>query len=104
MAAPSKIITAPFTAVGNALEEIGRQLGFAGKVLLQIPAVLRPKRMSVVLNLMSDITIVAGALIVGGGMIFVIFSLSFFVGTDVGLLGFMGLHMFGAEALYGMVA
>jgi len=73
MATPSTIIRKPYEAVAGALEEVGRQLGFAGKVLFQVPAVLRPKRMNVVLNLMSDITIGAGALIVGGGMIFVIF-------------------------------
>src|SRR5205085_3720912 len=104
MAAPSTIIRKPYEAVAGALEEVGRQLGFAGKVLLQIPAVLRPKRMSVVLNLMSDITIGAGALIVGGGMIFVIFSMSFFTGTEVGLQGFKGLQQIGAQSFTGLVA
>src|SRR3954469_19852034 len=104
MATPSTIIKKPYEAVGNALEEVGRQLGFFGKVLVQIPAVLRPKRMSVVLNLMSDITIGAGALIVGGGMIFVIFSMSFFVGTEVGLQGFKGLEQIGAQSFTGLVA
>ena len=104
MAAPSNIIRKPYEAVAGALEEVGRQLGFAGKVLVQIPAVLRPKRMSVVLNLMSDITIGAGALIVGGGMIFVIFSMSFFTGTEVGLQGFKGLQQIGAESFTGLVA
>ena len=46
---------------------------------------------SVVFGLVSDITIGAGALIVGGGMVFVIFSMSFFTGTEVGLQGFKGL-------------
>ena len=57
MAAPSTIIRKPYEAVAGALEEVGRQLGFAGKVLVQIPAALRPKRLSVVFALMSDITI-----------------------------------------------
>src|SRR5438477_8939699 len=104
MAAASTIIRKPYEAVAGALEEVGRQLGFAGKVLVQIPAVLRPKRMSVVLNLMSDITIGAGALIVGGGMIFVIFSMSFFNGTEVGLQGFKGLKQIGAESFTELVA
>src|SRR5206468_12079722 len=56
------------------------------------------------LNLMSDITIGAGALIVGGGMIFVIFSMSFFVGTEVGLQGFKGLEQIGAQSFTGLVA
>src|SRR3954447_2885009 len=104
MANASSIIRKPYEAVANSLEEVGRQLGFAGKVLVQIPATLRPKRLSVVLNLMSDITIGAGALIVGGGMIFVIFSMSFFTGTEVGLQGFKGLQQIGAESFTGLVA
>src|SRR3954468_17673218 len=104
MANASSIIRKPYEAVANSLEEVGRQLGFAGKVLVQIPATLRPKRLSVVLNLMSDITIGAGALIVGGGMIFVIFSMSFFVGTEVGLQGFKGLEQIGAQSFTGLVA
>src|SRR4051795_9714769 len=103
MASPSAIIRKPYEAVAGSLEEVGRQLGFIGKVLVQVPAVLRPKRMAVVLNLMSDITIGAGALIVGGGMIFVIFSMSFFTGTEVGLQGFKGLQQIGAEAFTGLV-
>jgi len=103
MASPSTIIRKPYEAVAGALEEVGRQLGFAGRVLVQVPAVFRPKRMAVVMNLMSDITIGAGALIVGGGMIFVIFSMSFFVGTEVGLQGFKGLEQIGAQAFTGLV-
>ena len=53
---------------------------------------------------MSDITIGAGALIVGGGMIFVIFSMSFFTGTEVGLQGFKGLEQIGAQSFTGLVA
>ena len=34
MATPSTIIRKPYEAVAGALEEVGRQLGFAGKVLL----------------------------------------------------------------------
>ena len=53
--------------------------------------------------LVSDITIGAGALIVGGGMVFVIFSMSFFTGTEVGLQGFKGLEQIGAQAFTGLV-
>ena len=52
---------------------------------------------------MSDITIGAGALIVGGGMVFVIFSMSFFTGTEVGLQGFKGLEQIGAENFTGLI-
>ena len=104
MASPQTIIRKPYEAVAGALEEVGRQLGFVGRVLVQVPAALRPKRLSVVFNLMSDITIGAGALIVGGGMIFVIFSMSFFTGTEVGLQGFKGLQQIGAQSFTGLIA
>jgi len=104
MATPATIVRKPYEAVAGALEEVGRQLGFFGKVLVQVPAALRPKRLKVVMGLMSDITIGAGALIVGGGMIFVIFSMSFFTGTEVGLQGFKGLEQIGAQSFTGLVA
>src|SRR5881409_3774307 len=104
MASPTSVLRKPFEAVFSSLEEVGRQLGFFGKVLVQVPAALRPKRLNVVFNLMSDITIGAGALIVGGGMVFVIFSMSFFTGTEVGLQGFKGLEQIGAQSFTGLVA
>jgi phospholipid/cholesterol/gamma-HCH transport system permease protein len=57
----------------------------------------------VIFNLVSDVTIGAGALIVGGGMVFVIFSMSFFTGTEVGLQGFKGLQQIGAENFTGLI-
>src|SRR5256885_14324648 len=53
--------------------------------------------------MISDITIGAGALIVGGGMVFVIVPMSFFTGTEVGLQGFKGLQAIGAESFTGLV-
>ena len=58
---------------------------------------------SQLLTMISDITIGAGALIVGGGMVFVIFSMSFFTGTEVGLQGYKGLEQIGAQAFTGLV-
>jgi phospholipid/cholesterol/gamma-HCH transport system permease protein len=40
---------------------------------------------------------------VGGGMVFVIFSMSFFTGTEVGLQGYAGLKQIGAEAFTGLI-
>lgn len=92
--------------LGDSFEEVGRQLAFYAKVMWAIPTQLltRLRYMSVVMSLMSDITIGAGALIVGGGMVFVIFSMSFFTGTEVGLQGFKGLEQLGAQAFTGLVA
>ena len=102
-------IGSPARKVGNSvsggLEEIGKQLAFYGSVLgeLLFNWRMKVKYRGVLFNLVSDITIGAGALIVGGGMVFVIFSMSFFTGTEVGLQGFKGLEQIGAEAFTGLV-
>lgn len=92
-------------AIGDLFEDVGKQLAFYGQVLGEVfsQLILRLKYRNVVFNLVSDITIGAGALIVGGGMVFVIFSMSFFTGTNVGLQGFKGLEQIGAEAFTGLI-
>src|SRR3546814_20433769 len=91
-------------AVGNALEEIGKQLSFYAQVLVEVFTRVRiyTKYRNVIFNLVSDITIGDGAMIVCGGMVFVIFSMSFFTGPEVVLQGFMGLEQIGAEGFTGM--
>ncbi|HVE95157.1 MAG TPA: ABC transporter permease [Acidimicrobiales bacterium] len=98
-------ITRARKSLGGMFEEIGRQLEFYIKVLGDILSARLVRRgyTRQLLTLVSDITIGAGALIVGGGMIFVIFSMSFFTGTEVGLQGFKGLEQIGAEAFTGLV-
>src|SRR5207247_8932473 len=54
--------------------------------------------------MVSDITSGVGALIVGAGTFFVIFSMSFFTGTQVGLEGFQGLSQIGAQSFTVMVS
>jgi phospholipid/cholesterol/gamma-HCH transport system permease protein len=92
-------------AAGDLLEDVGRQLVFYAEVLWEVVTqiLLRLRYRNVVFSLVSDITIGAGALIVGGGMVFVIFSMSFFTGTEVGLQGFKGLEQIGAEAFTGLI-
>ena len=92
-------------SIGDGLEDAGKQLSFYGRVLVDVVAnnVVRLKYRSVTLNLVSDITVGAGALIVGAGMVFVIFSMSFFTGANVGLQGYAGLEQIGAEAFTGLV-
>jgi phospholipid/cholesterol/gamma-HCH transport system permease protein len=92
-------------AIGDIFEDIGLQLVFYAQVFYEIVTqiIMRRKYRNVIFNLVSDITIGAGALIVGGGMIFVIFSMSFFTGTEVGLQGFKGLEQIGAEAFTGLI-
>jgi phospholipid/cholesterol/gamma-HCH transport system permease protein len=92
-------------SVGNGLEELGKQLSFYVRILWGTFVHRAPLRYrGYVFGLISDITIGAGALIVGGGMVFVIFSMSFFTGTEVGLQGFKGLEQLGAEAFTGLIA
>jgi phospholipid/cholesterol/gamma-HCH transport system permease protein len=55
-------------------------------------------------RLISDITLGAGALIVGAGTAGVIFFMAFFTGTQVGLEGFKGLQLIGAEAFTGLIS
>jgi phospholipid/cholesterol/gamma-HCH transport system permease protein len=90
-------------SIGNGLEEVGNQLLFYLRVFAAIPRMAKPRYLKLLAGMVSDITIGAGALIVGGGMVFVIFSMSFFTGTEVGLQGFKGLQEIGAEAFTGLV-
>ena len=108
MAATSTIAKVPRRAlhgIGTSLAGIGEQLTFYGRVMSEVLFNFRIKwkYKNVVFNLVSDITIGAGALIVGGGMVFVIFSMSFFTGTEVGLQGYKGLQQIGAEAFTGLI-
>ena len=93
------------TRFGAVFEEIGRQMEFYLRIMRDVITmqVLRRGYGKQLMMLISDITIGAGALIVGGGMVFVIFSMSFFTGTEVGLQGFKGLEQIGAQAFTGLV-
>ncbi|WP_436796015.1 ABC transporter permease [Actinospongicola halichondriae] len=102
-------LTKPFssvgTSLGNGLEDAGKQISFYFQVLWDVLThnILRLKYKNVVFSLVSDITVGAGALIVGAGMVFVIFSMSFFTGANVGLQGYAGLEQIGAEAFTGLI-
>lgn len=101
----AKPITGAGRSIGDGLEDMGRQLTFYGRVLWEVltSTLLRLKYRNVVFSLVSDITVGAGALIVGAGMVFVIFSMSFFTGANVGLQGYSGLEQIGAEAFTGLI-
>jgi phospholipid/cholesterol/gamma-HCH transport system permease protein len=91
--------------VSAVFEEIGRQMAFYLRIMRDVITmqVFRRGYTRQLATLVSDITIGAGALIIGGGMVFVIFSMSFFTGTEVGLQGFKGLEQIGAQAFTGLV-
>ena len=102
---PIRTVGSVTGGLGNSAEEIGRQLSFYVRILRDIMRFqwLKRRYRSQLFGMISDITIGASALIVGGGMVFVIFSMSFFTGTEVGLQGFKGLEQIGAQDFTGLV-
>src|SRR5918996_6617108 len=86
----------------DSLANLGEQLAFMAKALGDtVPAT---RHFGEISRLISEITLGAGALIVGAGTAGVIFFMAFFTGTQVGLEGFKGLQLIGAEAFTGFVS
>src|SRR5712691_4598196 len=92
----------PVRMLGRPFEGLLAQLRFYGEALATLPKALHYR--AVILAITSDITIGVGALVVGAGTFFVIFAMSFFTGTQVGLEGFQGLSQIGAQAFTGLVS
>ena len=90
------------SGLAGALDVGFDQLAFYLKVFLQLPRGLRYRRE--IFSLVSDITIGTGAIVIGGGMFFVVTSIAFFTGTEVGLEGFTGLQQIGAQAFTGIIS
>ncbi|MFD8526067.1 ABC transporter permease [Streptosporangium canum] len=65
--------------------------------------VFRLKFTKVVLRQVSDVVVGVGATVIGGGMVFVAFTMAFAVGATVGLQGYQGLQAIGAESFIGLV-
>ncbi len=86
----------------GAIELVYDHLAFYWQVLRAMPKALKYR--AEILLLISDIAVGPSALVVGGGMLFVVVSISFFTGTEVGLEGFTGLHEIGAQAFVGVIA
>ncbi len=97
-----RLIIRPTNRLATIFDELWNQFTFYARIVTTFPRGL--KYWKEIVNLISDITIGAGALVVGGGMFFVIFSMSFFTGTEVGLEGFKGLQQIGAQAFTGLVS
>jgi phospholipid/cholesterol/gamma-HCH transport system permease protein len=95
-------VAAVGSSLSGVLEQAFDQLAFYVKVLVQLPRGLKYRRE--ITTLISDITIGTGALVIGGGMFFVVMSIAFFTGTEVGLEGFTGLQQIGAQAFTGVIS
>ena len=91
-----------YRGLSRPFENLIDQLRFDGRTLMALPKALHYRK--VILSTISDMTIGAGALIVRAGTFFVIFSMPFFTGTQVGLEGFQGLQQIGAQAFTGLVS
>ncbi len=109
MATQAGRITRTFGAPGrlvsrgvDSLANIGAQLSFMAKSLWDMIFAIRHTGETA--RLISEITLGSGALIVGAGTAGVIFFMAFFTGTQVGLEGFKGLQLIGAEAFTGFVS
>ncbi len=95
-------VTGAASGVNNVLVSTWEQVAFAFRLLVSLPRGLKYRK--VIFGHISDIALGAGALIVGGGMFFVISTIAFFTGTEVGLEGFTGLQQIGAQAFTGVVS
>jgi phospholipid/cholesterol/gamma-HCH transport system permease protein len=106
-------VTTPFvraasrtnTRAQRSLGEIGSFLVFSYQVLYHavFDVILKLKFRKVVVAHISDIVVGAGALVIGGGMVFVIFAMALFTGATVGVQAFNGLSQIGAESFTGLV-
>ncbi|MCD0451442.1 ABC transporter permease [Actinocorallia sp. API 0066] len=79
---------------------------FLGRVChhLVVDLVARRKYGRTVVRHMSDMTIGVNAVFVGGGMVFVIFAMSFFTGAIVGVQGYPSLERIGVESFTGLIS
>jgi phospholipid/cholesterol/gamma-HCH transport system permease protein len=85
------------------LDLLGDQLAFYAKALAWTPRAIRhyPKE---VLRLLSEVSFGSGALALIGGTVGVMFAMTLFTGTVVGLQGYAALNQIGAAAFTGFVS
>lgn len=92
-------------AVPDAIAEVGDFVLFSFKAISAIFTELIMKRrfFKEVARQISDVGAGAGAVVVGGGMIFVVGTMSLATGATVGIQGYEGLRTIGAESLTGII-
>ncbi|GAA2118832.1 ABC transporter permease [Actinomadura napierensis] len=85
--------------------EFAEFLVFSGMVLHHLVVdIARGKHLKAVIRQVSDISAGVGAVVMGLGMVVVIFFMSFFTGTTVGLQAIPGLQRVGVQSLAGIIA
>jgi phospholipid/cholesterol/gamma-HCH transport system permease protein len=94
-----------FQSVRDLFAQLGGHLVFYTRVISRVftDIIFRLRYRGEVARHVSNVAVGSGALIFGSGMIFVVFTMSFFTGTEVGLQGYKGLEQIGAEAFTGLV-
>lgn len=92
----SRPVVSPVSAIGD-------QVVFAFAVLRAVPEALRRHR-SEIGRQIAEVSLGGGALVVGGGAVGVVFLLSAFTGTEVGLEGHQGLDIIGLAPLTGFIS
>lgn len=92
-------------AAPDAIAEVGDFVLFSFKAISAIFTELIMKRrfFKEVARQISDVGAGAGAVVVGGGMIFVVGTMSLATGATVGIQGYEGLRTIGAESLTGII-
>jgi phospholipid/cholesterol/gamma-HCH transport system permease protein len=100
---PWRFVKAAVAYPGQFLDDLGDQLSFYGRALgWSYRTLLRYKKE--VLRLLAEVSLGSGALAVIGGTVGVIFFLTFFTGTEVGLEGYQGLNQIGVAAFSGFIS
>lgn len=100
-----RVATRTFHRLSARSEGLGRFSMFAGRVLYHavVDVILRLRFRRTVIRHVSDIVAGAGAVVIGGGMVFVIAAMALAVGATVGVQAVAGLSQLGAESYIGIV-
>src|SRR5437763_7261212 len=99
---PVSTVTRPAGAAATLLEQFYEQFAFFGRALASLPRAASHR--AEIISEISNVTVGIGAVVLGGGMFFVVFALSSATGYEVGLESFSSLQGIGAQACIGVVA
>jgi len=97
----SAVLSRTGRRIGAPFEVVFDQLRFSGEVVTNLVRAFKYRE--VIQAQIAEVAVGSGAILLGGGMFFVIGSLTFFTGTAVGLEGFVALDQIGAQAYTGLV-
>ncbi len=99
---PIQSAARPANTVAAGLDQFYEQFAFFGRAIASLPRAA--KHRNEIFAEISNVTVGIGAVVLGGGMFFVVFALSSATGYEVGLESFSSLQGIGAQAFIGVVA